>query len=58
MEQIISIENMLKGEDLTPDTSEVGLVNRESNEGVPACSTSLMLSQALVKIFNNNLEIN
>lgn len=49
---------MLNGDDLTPDTVEAGLVKREPKEGVPVCSTGLVLSQALVKIFNNHLEIN
>lgn len=58
MEQTIPIENMLNGEDPTPERSEVGLVNRESNEDVPAGSTRSVLSKALVNIFNNHLEMN
>lgn len=58
MEEAIPTENMLNGEGLIPDRSEVGLVNRESNEDVPAGSTRSVLSQALVNIFNNHLEMN
>lgn len=58
MEQTIPIENMLNGEDPAPERSEVGLVNRESNEDVPAGSTRSVPSKALVNIFNNHLEMN
>lgn len=58
MEEAILIEDMLNGEDLTPDRSEAGLLNRESNEDIPASSTRSVLSQALVNIFNNHLEMN
>jgi len=56
--KMIPIENMLSDEDPTPDRSEVGLVNRESNEDVPAGSTRSVPSQALANICSNNLEIN
>lgn len=59
MEQVTPTENMLNVEDhKTPARSEVGLVNRELNEDVSAGSTSSVLSQVLVNIFNNQLKTN
>lgn len=49
---------MFSGDDLTGIRFDVGLINTESNEDIPAFSTRLVLSQASVNIFNNNLEIN
>lgn len=49
---------MFNGKDLTDDRFDVGLINTESNEDIPAVSTRFVLNQASVNIFNKSLQIN